>query len=88
MKAILFTLAGLCGLIGGTLTAVEVADQRYAPMSEFQDIHWSTLRAQVRELQDRIRAAQSPELKRDLEADLSDLIDLFCRRYPNDRLCK
>jgi len=87
MKALLGTLAALVVLFGGSFGAVEVADQRYAPMSEFQDLHWANLRAQIRELEDDIRNEASRDRHAELKRDLEDLLDVFCRRYPEDRYC-
>lgn len=87
MKAGLATLAGLVALLSFAFGAVNVADERYAPMSEFQDLHWASLRAQIQELRDRIANAQGSD-RRELELDLEDLLALFCRRYPDDRYCK
>lgn len=86
MKAILASAAAIVALFGASFGAVQVADERYAPMSEFKDLHWSNLRAQIRELRDRIEKASGEE-KEELELDLDDLLALFCRRYPDDRYC-
>lgn len=83
----LATVAALVALFGATFGAVQVADQRYAPLSEFEDLHWANLRAQIQELRDRI-ANSSGDARRELELDLEDLLALFCRRYPDDRYCK
>lgn len=87
MKTIVGSLVALVALFGFSFGAVNVADTRYAPMSEFQDLHWSTLRQQIQELRQRISRATGQE-RTDLERDLEDLLALFCRRYPGDRYCK
>lgn len=74
------------GWVGG-VKAIEFLDSRYAPLQAVEDLAYSQLKKDMRELRDRIEAA-SGQLKEDLEADLESLIDRLCRSYPEDRECR
>ena len=73
---------------GGAFTAVQWLDGRYAPLSAVEDLAWSSMRSDIRALQQRIQEAQNPVLKAELERDLEELLARFCKSYPDDRLCK
>ena len=71
----------------GGIKAVDFLDNRYAPMAAVEDLAWSALKREIRELRLQISEAQNPSLKARLEADLQDTIDRLCKSYPQDREC-
>ena len=75
------------GSWAGGVTAVGWLDGRYAPLAAVEDLAYSQLKKDLRELRDRIEVAQGQE-KRNLEADLAELIDRLCRSYKSDRECQ
>jgi hypothetical protein len=86
IATVLTAAGGLIALTGGSFGVVQFADSRYAPLAAVEDLAYSQLKKDIRELRDRIEAAQGQE-KRNLEADLAELIDRLCRNYPEDREC-
>ena len=84
----LATITALLTVFGGAYGSVWFLDGRYAPLSAVEDLAWSTLKDDIRDLRERIRQAQNPELKRNLEEDLEELLDRFCRSYADDRECR
>lgn len=87
MKAALALVAALFAVMGGAYGSVWFLDGRYAPLAALDNLQWSQLKEDLRQLRDRIETAENPRLKRDLELDLEDLLDRFCKEYPNDREC-
>ena len=88
MTKILVTLTALVGLFGFSFGAVQALDTRYAPMSEFEDLHWSALRREIREIREQLRTESRRDIYEELERDLEDLLAVFCKRYPDDRYCE
>ena len=72
----------------GGVKAVDFLDSRYAPLAAVEDLAYSQLKKDLRDLRDRIAEAQNPEVKKGLEEDLESLLDRLCRSYPEDRECK
>ena len=68
--------------IGGGIFA---ADARYVQNAEYQDFQWGVMKEQLRELRKEI--AQNPS-DYGLKEDYNDLLDMFCRKYSDDRECK
>jgi len=58
----------------------------FVPLSEYQDFQWAYLKSELRDLR---RAAEDAEDAgdRSLWRDYEELLDLFCRKYPEDREC-
>lgn len=87
MKASLAAVATLFLVMGGAYGSVWFLDGRYAPLAAVEDLAFSQIKRDIRELKDRVEAAENPKLKRDLTLDLQDLLDRFCKSYPSDRDC-
>lgn len=73
------------GLIGGGLA---FQDTRHVMASEYQDFQWSVLKQQIRDLREDIENEGDPERVEEWELDLEELLDLFCRKYADDRECR
>ena len=72
-------------------TIREEADAKYVPLSEWQDFQWGMIKRDIREIENEIADAEYEErydLAERLEEDLENLIDLLCRKYPEDRECQ
>lgn len=80
---IVLTAAGsMVGLTAASFGVVQLADERYAQAELVEDLVWSGMKREIRELRREVEAGEaSPE-------DLRELIDKFCRAYPDDRECK
>lgn len=68
------------------VTPIEQKLGDFVPMSEYQDFQWAYLKSELRELK---QAAEEAEENGDtsLWKDYEELLDLFCRKYPDDREC-
>lgn len=88
MKTVLVTLGSLFGVLTVAYGSINALDARYAPIGVVEDLAYSTLKKDLRDLRERISKAENADLKRDLEADLEALVDRLCRSFPNDRECK
>lgn len=72
-------------LVGAIATGIFTADTRYVHASEYQDFQWSIMKQQLRELRKELLAdPDNPGLRE----DYADLLDLFCRKYQEDRECR
>ena len=91
-KAILAALVTVGGggiTWGGSFGAIQWLDDRYAPMAAVEDVQWTALKKEIRELRQDIEAAKdNAELKARLEQDLQDTIDRLCKAFPDDRECQ
>ena len=82
---VLSAAAGLVTLTGGSFAVVQLADSRYAPMAALENVEWSLLKRELRELeQDRKENPDDPDIQEDIDA----LLDRLCRAFPKDRDCK
>lgn len=65
---------------------IEAKLSEFVPLSEYQDFQWAYLKSELRDLRD---AAQDASEAGDdsLWNDYEELLDLFCRKYPEDREC-
>ena len=88
VKATLAVVAALVAVFGSAYGSIAWLDGRYAPLGVLDNLQWSQMKEDIRRLQDRIEVAQNPKLKHQLELDLQELMDRFCKAYPNDRACK
>lgn len=86
----LSTLAAAGALVGGVWSTVQTADSRYQPAgeyvtaAEFKNVEWSLLR---RELRDAEREAEENPRDADAQEDYAEVLDLWCRTFPDDRRC-
>ena len=87
MKLALAALVSLISIFGSAYGSIWFLDGRYAPLAAVEDLAYSAIKKDIRELRDRIEVAQGQE-KRNLEADLAELIDRLCRSYAGDRECQ
>lgn len=91
-KVVMVALLGLSGSVSGAwmggIKVVEWADTRYAPMDAVEDLAWSALKREIRDIRERISQAQSEAVRQSLQADLEDTIDRLCKNYPEDRECQ
>lgn len=71
------------GYIDRKVSQVEQQMVNFVPRSEYEDFQWAYLKAELRTLRDRYEQTKD---QRDLR-DYQELLDLFCRRYPDDRDC-
>ena len=78
-------MIGLVGLLSSSFATVWFLDARYAPMAAFEDVQWSALKSEIRQLRDKLE--QNPDDKDTVE-ELQDVIDRLCRAFPDDRECK
>ncbi len=89
-KALILTIAGIGGsgaTLGSGIGAVTWLDDRYAPLAVVEDLAWSSLKGDIRDIRGQIAAAENEQLKALLELDLQDTIDRLCKNYPDDREC-
>jgi hypothetical protein len=87
VKASIATVAVLIAVFGSAYGSVQWLDSRYAPLQAVQDLAWSNLKRELRDIREKIVEAQSDALRRRLELDLQDTLDRLCRSYPEDREC-
>lgn len=86
VKATLASAAAILALIGTTFGGVQVLDLRYVSSQQFQDYQWSAMKDQLRRLRRELSEADGAD--RDwLAQDLQELLDRFCKLYPDDREC-
>lgn len=67
------------------------AEEKYVPLSEWQDFQWAQLGRDIRALEKDIAEAEfrgMDEYAEKLEEQLEHLIDFMCRKYPQDRYCE
>lgn len=73
------------------LRAIEQrADEKFVPLSEWQDFQWTQLRRDLRDIEREIAEAEDAglyELAERLEEEHEDLLEFLCRKYPEDREC-
>lgn len=70
---------------GGTVGAVQWADNRYVAQEKFADLLWSQLKGQLRELRKALAADPDNQgIKDEIEA----VLDRLCRNYAEDRDCQ
>lgn len=58
----------------------------FVPLSEYSDFQWAYLKSELRDLRQAAEEA-SAEGDESLWRDYEELLDLFCRKYPDDREC-
>ena len=78
-------------LVGGAYGFTHTLDTRYVPLSEWQDFQWSMLRKELREIEKDMAAAEfagNAEYAEQLAEDYDELLELLCRKYPEDRDCE
>ena len=87
-------IVGLVVLIAGALWAgmneLRALDQKYVPLSEWQDFQWTQLRRDLRDIEREIAEAEDAglhELAERLEEEHDQLMEFLCRKYPEDREC-
>lgn len=69
------------GTVGGGFFAI---DETYVRRTDFDSFQWGVLKEQIRELRKEIEA------RGDIDdvLDLEELLDRFCRAFPDDRECR
>lgn len=88
------TIAAVIGApvsLGSAFGTVKWLDDRYAPLAAVEDVQWTALKKEMRELQDEIANAEkegNTALADRLRQDLEDTTDRFCKAFPDDRICK
>jgi len=83
MNTTIITAAvSLVALTGAAFGVVQFGDNRYAAADLVEDLVWSGMKREIRELR---REVEQGEASQD---ELEELIDKFCRSYPDDRECK
>lgn len=70
---------------GGTVGAVQWADNRYVAQEKFADLLWSQLKGQLRELR---KALEADPDNRDIKDEIEAVLDRLCKQYPDDRDCQ
>lgn len=85
---------GLVVLIAGALwtgmSELRALDQKYVPLSEWQDFQWSQLKRDIRQIEKEIAEAElrgMDDYADKLEEELESLVEFLCRKYPEDREC-
>lgn len=80
LAAVLTPVIGGGTWVGG-IQSVDWLDSRYARSQLVEDLVWSGMKREIRELRREVEAGEAdPE-------ELDDLLDRFCRQYPEDREC-
>lgn len=74
--------AAIWTAIVATAGVMLYAFNNFVSASDFQDLQWSVQRDQIRELEKEKAEGE------DVEEDLEELLDRFCRTFPDDRKCK
>lgn len=64
--------------VGGGFLGI---DARYAPRGLVEDLVWSGMKREIRELRRDVLEGRASK------DELEELIDRFCREYPDDREC-
>lgn len=87
-------VVGLITSIGGGYAwfdaKLDEMDKKHVHVTDYQDFQWSMFKKQLRDL----RADMEKERKETgqvspgLVIDYQELLDLFCRKYEDDRECK
>ena len=72
------TAAAIGAVWGGFLGI----DARYAPRGLVEDLVWSGMKREIRELRRDVLEGRASK------TELEELIDRFCREYPDDRECR
>jgi hypothetical protein len=81
MKAAIVSVGALLAVMATAYGSIFALDARYAPVQLVEDLVWSGMKREIRELRrDVSEGRAAPE-------DLQELLDRFCRSYPNDREC-
>jgi hypothetical protein len=78
---ILIQAAAVVAAIGTIGGGVLVAESRYAPRNLVEDLVWSGMKREIRELRRDVEEGRAEQY------ELEELIDRFCRQYPDDREC-
>ena len=85
---------GLIVTIGGVawagLNEFRALDQKYVPLSEWQDFQWTQLKRELRQIGKDIAEAEfrgNEEYAEDLAEAYEELLEFICRKYPDDREC-
>lgn len=82
MKAVIASVTALVAVMATAYGSIFALDARYAPVDLVEDLVWSGMKREIRELRREVEAGQAdPE-------ELQELIDRFCRSYPDDRECE
>ena len=65
-------------------------DARKVEVSDYQDFQWSYMKGQIRQIRKEMREWEESTgaVPLELEMDLRDMLDLLCRKYPEDRECR
>ena len=82
MNAVIATVGGVLVAVGTTYGGVMALDARYAQRQLVEDLAWSGLKRELRELRREVEAGQASQ------EELDELIDRLCRAYPEDRDCR
>lgn len=82
-------ISTILGAVGATVAAVGTVyggvmalDARYAQKELVEDLAWSGLKREIRELRREVEAGEASQ------EELDELIDRLCRAYPEDRECR
>lgn len=82
MKAALATVGALLAVMATAYGSIFALDARYAPLQLVEDLVWSGLKREIRELRRDVEAGRATQ------EELDELLDRFCRSYPEDRECR
>lgn len=89
--ALLSALGALLWAGMSELRAIEErSDEKYVPLSEWQDFQWSQLRRDLRDIEREIAEAEADGyegLADKLRDEYDHLLEFLCRKYPEDRDC-
>ena len=81
----------LCsGALWAGMNELRALDQKYVPLSEWQDFQWSQIKRDIRAIEKEIAEAEfrgMDDYAEKLEEELDSLIEFLCRKYPEDREC-
>ena len=83
-------VAAIGSLAWAGMSEFRALDQKFVPISEWQDFQWSQLKRDLRDIEREIAEAESEgldEYVERLEYEREDLLEFLCRKYPDDREC-
>lgn len=67
---------------------LDAMDAKHVQAAEYKDFQWSVMKEQINATRERMFKSGSAEERAHWERELRDLLDMFCRKYPDDRECR
>lgn len=75
-------------MLTSTVVAVAYMFTTFVTTSDFDDLNFTILKREIRDIKREIREEHDPEIREYLKEDLDELIDKLCRLEPDDRECE